>query len=69
MHIDTLLLGRLAGAIEAFWQMIGYLYHESIARKSVSLERSLPAERQHHAAAIAHFNRVVAAQAKAERSG
>lgn len=66
MHIGTPLLRRLAGAIEAFWQMIGYLYRESITRKHISLERRLPAERQQHVVAIEHFNRIIAGKTTAE---
>lgn len=56
MQISKELLARFVGAIAAFWQVIGYLYNESIETKHSSLELTLREQRPRHTAAIAHFN-------------
>jgi hypothetical protein len=60
MQISKELLARLVTAIAEFWQMVGYLYNESIDAKHWSLESKLCEQRLRHAAAIAHLNSVVA---------
>jgi hypothetical protein len=59
MDISRDLLARFASAIAGFWQVIGYLYNESIDTKHGSLESTLREQRLRHADAVAHFNRVV----------
>lgn len=60
MQISKELLARLVTAIAEFWQMVGYLYNESIDAKHWSLESKLCEQRLCHAAAVAHLNSVVA---------
>lgn len=59
MNIETSLLERLVGAIASFWEMVGYLYHESLRGKHCSLEARLIRDRQKLALAISHFNSLV----------
>jgi hypothetical protein len=59
MQISKDLLARFVSAIAGFWQVIGYLYNESINTKHSSLEFTLREQRVRHAAAVAHLNRVL----------
>ncbi len=59
LHISIELLERMVGAVAGFWQFLGYMYEESLRSKAPSLVARLPAQRERHAAAIAHFNSVV----------
>lgn len=59
MHISKDLLADFVNAIAGFWQMINYLYNESIETKHGSLELRLREQRRQHAASISHLNSVV----------
>jgi hypothetical protein len=59
MQLSKALLARFVSAIAGFWQVLGYLYNESIDMKHSSLEVTLREQRLRHAAAVAHLNRVV----------
>jgi hypothetical protein len=59
LHLSRNLLARLVDAIASFWQMIVYLYNESLTIKPESLVRTLKVERVRLGAAIVHFNTVV----------
>jgi hypothetical protein len=61
MNIATAMLERLTTAIAEFWDMVEYLYNESIKPKHWSLEKRLVEQRQGLAPGISHFNRVVEA--------
>jgi hypothetical protein len=58
MNISTSMLAKRTAAIAAFWDMVEYLYNESIKTKHSSLEKRLVEQRQRLAPGISHFNQV-----------
>ena len=63
MHIGKDVLASFVRAIADFWQTIEHLYLESIEKKHISVESTMPERRHRYAAAVAHLNHVYRSKA------
>ncbi|MRW83747.1 hypothetical protein GJ698_06520 [Pseudoduganella sp. FT26W] len=58
MNIEPAMLEGFVDSIADFWEMVQYLYHESLTSKHWTLEKRLLEDRRKLARAISHFNNV-----------